>query len=587
MLLFSFFFTKKNIMQNSTIQLPTKDKRIFLPENLVIDSWEKLSSYFEDLKNREINSVKELEKWLKDRSELEAVLEEDMAWRYIKMNIDTTNTDLADSFSFFITEIEPKIAPYTNSFNLKLVNSKFINDLDKETYHIYLRGIKKQIEIFREENIPLNTKLQEESQKYGAVSAAMTINYDGKELTLQQASNFLKNTDRKIREEVFYLINNRRLQDENELNTLYTELIKLRNQVAKNAGFANYRDYMFAALGRFDYEAKDCFNFHEAIEKEVVPVTNGFDVEKKQLLGIDALKPWDTAVDPTGKPALKPFDGGEELINKTITAFNRIKPYFGECLAIMKELKHLDLDSKKGKAPGGFNYPLHEIGVPFIYMNSVGSQRDLVTMVHEGGHAIHSFLTRDLALTGFKDTPSEVAELASMSMELLSMDYWDEFYTDETELKRAKKEQLEKALETLPWVASIDKFQHWVYENPMHTVEQRYAKWNDIMKAFGSNQVDWTGNEKALATLWQKQLHLFEVPFYYIEYGMAQLGAIAVWRNYKQNPNKAIEQYMAALKLGYTKSIKEIYQAAGIEFNFSQSYVKELVDFIKDELKKI
>ncbi|MBX2960798.1 MAG: M3 family oligoendopeptidase [Flavobacteriales bacterium] len=574
-------------MQNSTIQLPTKDKRIFLPENLVIDSWEKLSSYFEDLKNREINSVKELEKWLKDRSELEAVLEEDMAWRYIKMNIDTTNTDLADSFSFFITEIEPKIAPYTNAFNLKLVNNQFLNDLDKETYHIYLRGIKKQIEIFREENIPLNTKLQEESQKYGAVSAAMTINYDGKELTLQQASNYLKNTDRKIREEVFSLINNRRLQDENELNKLYSELIELRNQVAKNAGFANYRDYMFAALGRFDYEAKDCFNFHEAIEKEVVPVTNGFDVEKKQLLSVDALKPWDTAVDPTGKPALKPFDGGEELINKTITAFNRIKPYFGECLAIMKELKHLDLDSKKGKAPGGFNYPLHEIGVPFIYMNSVGSQRDLVTMVHEGGHAIHSFLTRDLALTGFKDTPSEVAELASMSMELLSMDYWDEFYTDETELKRAKKEQLEKALETLPWVASIDKFQHWVYENPMHTVEQRYAKWNDIMKAFGSNQVDWTGNEKALATLWQKQLHLFEVPFYYIEYGMAQLGAIAVWRNYKQNPNKAIEQYMAALKLGYTKSIKEIYQAAGIEFNFSQSYVKELVDFIKDELKKI
>jgi oligoendopeptidase F len=211
----------------------------------------------------------------------------------------------------------------------------------------------------------------------------------------------------------------------------------------------------------------------------------------------------------------------------------------------------------------------------------------LVTMVHEGGHAIHSFLTRDLALTGFKDTPSEVAELASMSMELLSMDYWDEFYTDKAELKRAKKEQLEKALETLPWVASIDKFQHWVYENPTHTVEQRYTKWTEIMNAFGSNQVDWTGNEKALATLWQKQLHLYEVPFYYIEYGMAQLGAIAVWRNYKQNPDKAIEQYMDALKLGYTKSIKEIYQAAGIEFNFSQAYVKELVDFIKDELKKI
>lgn len=574
-------------MQTNTIKLPTKKERIFLPNELVIDSWEKLKVFFDDLKNRNIGNVSDLENWLRDRSELEAVLEEDMAWRYIKMNIDTTDVELAESFNFFIAEIEPNVAPYTNEFNIKLVNSPFINDLNAEKYYIYLRGIKKQIKIFRQENIELNTKLQSESQKYGAISANMTIEYDGKELTLQQASNYLKNTDRKIREEVFQLMNEARFKSEHELNELYSTLIKLRNKLAKNAGFENYRDYMFAELGRFDYEVKDCFNFHEAIEKEVVPITNSFDGEKKRLLGLEMLKPWDTSVDPTGKPALKPFDGGEELINKTITCFNNIKPFFGECLSIMKELRYIDLDSKKGKAPGGFNYPLHEIGVPFIYMNSVGSQRDLVTMVHEGGHAIHSFLTRDLELTGFKDTPSEVAELASMSMELLSMDYWNEFYTNPEELKRAKKEQLEKALETLPWVASIDKFQHWVYENPNHNVEERYVKWNEIMKAFGSNQVDWTGNEKSLSSLWQKQLHLFEVPFYYIEYGMAQLGAIAVWRNYKQHPEKAIEQYIGALKLGYTKSIKDIYKTAGIEFNFSQAYVKELVDFVKDELKKI
>ncbi|MCB9335927.1 MAG: M3 family oligoendopeptidase [Flavobacteriales bacterium] len=571
-------------MQSTELQIPTKNKRRFLPDNLVIDSWEKLQIYFEDLKNREINSVQELEEWLKDRSELEAVLEEDVAWRYIKMNIDTTDEDLAESFNFFITQIEPKIAPYANDFNLKLVNSEFVNDLNKDKYHIYLRGIKKQIEIFREENIPLNTKLQALSQKYGTISAAMTINYDGKELTLQQASNYLKKTDRKVREEVFQLINERRLQDENELNELYTELIQLRHQVAQNAGFKNYRDYMFAAMGRFDYQPKDCFDFHNAIASEVVSMTNSFDEEKKELLGVDALMPWDTAVDPTGKEALKPFEGGEELIDKSIQCFYKIRPYFGERLEIMKHMKYVDLDSKKGKAPGGFNYPLHEIGVPFIYMNSVGSQRDLVTMVHEGGHAVHSFLSRDLELTGFKDAPSEVAELASMSMELLTMDYWDEFYSDAEELKRAKKEQLEKALETLPWVAAIDKFQHWVYENPTHTVEERYATWNSIMKTFGSNVVDWSANENALSTLWQKQLHLYEVPFYYIEYGMAQLGAIAVWRNYKQNPNKAIDQYIDALKLGYTKSIGEIYKTAGIEFNFTASYVKELVEFVKEEL---
>ena len=220
-------------------------------------------------------------------------------------------------------------------------------------------------------------------------------------------------------------------------------------------------------------------------------------------------------------------------------------------------------------------------------MNAVGSHQDLITMVHEGGHAIHSFLSRDLELTEFKNVPSEVAELASMSMELISMDYWDEFYSDEEELKRAKKEQLYRVLETLPWVATIDKFQHWVYENPKHTIAERNSKWNSIMQEFGSNIVDWSDNKDDLTNLWQKQLHLFEVPFYYIEYGMAQLGAIAVWRNYKQNPTKAIDQYIAALKLGYTKTIGEIYQTAGIEFNFSQTYVKELVDFVKDELENI
>jgi oligoendopeptidase F len=574
-------------MQTNSLQLPTKKTRTLLPNNLVIDAWDKILPYFEELQSRMINSVIELEKWLVDKSELEAVLEEDMAWRYIKMNIDTTDEALEKDFHFFITEIEPKIAPYFNEFNKKLMNSPFVNELNKAEYHIYLRGIKKEIEIFREKNIAIQTQLQADAQKYGAIAAKMTVTLNGKEVTMQQAAKLLKDTDRKTREEVYYKIANRRTEDVTELNELYTHLIKLRNEVAQNANFKNFRDYMFAAMGRFDYSAQDCFDFHNAIAKDVVPVTNLFDLERKQQLGVPTLKPWDTDVDPEGKSSLNPFDGGDELIDKSIKCFHKIRPYFGERLEIMKQMKYVDLESKTGKAPGGFNYPLHEIGVPFIYMNAVGSQRDLVTMVHEGGHAVHSFLTRDLKLTGFKEFPSEVAELASMSMELLTMDYWDEFYDNEEDLKRAKKEQLQKALETLPWVAAIDKFQHWVYENPTHSVTERNAKWNLIMQEFGSSVVDWTGNETHLTNLWQKQLHLFEVPFYYIEYGMAQLGAIAVWRNYKQNPTKAIDQYMEALKLGYTKSIGEIYQTAGIEFNFSQAYVKELVHFVKEELDKI
>ncbi|MDB0007437.1 M3 family metallopeptidase, partial [Flavobacteriales bacterium] len=299
----------------------------------------------------------------------------------------------------------------------------------------------------------------------------------------------------------------------------------------------------------------------------------------------EAYKPWDTSVDAEGKAPLKPFEGGEDLIDKSIRCFERLSPYYGQCLSTMKAMKHIDLVSKEGKAPGGFNYPLHEIGVPFIYMNAVGSQRDLVTMVHEGGHAIHSFLSRDLDLCDFKSTPSEVAELASMSMELISMDTWDEFYSNEDELVRAKTEQMQKVLEGLPWIAAIDKFQHWIYTTP-HTAEERRAEWKNIMQKLGSSIVDWDGQEDALLNLWQKQLHLYEVPFYYIEYGMAQLGAIAMWRSYKQLGKEALSNYDEALKLGYTKSIGEIYQTAGIEFNFSQAYVNELADFIKAQLNR-
>lgn len=574
-------------MKAQQLDIPIKKARRFLPDNLIIDSWSKLETYFEELKNRSLKSVQELEEWLKDKSELEAVLEEDMAWRYIKMNIDTTDKQLEKDFHFFIEEIEPKIAPYSNDFNKKLIDSEFVNQLDEEKYRIFIRGIKKELEIFRKENIPLLTQLGIDTQKYGAISAKMTVNVDGKELTMQQASNYLKSTDRSVRKNVYDKTSSRRLQDLDELNDLFTNLVKLRDQVAKNADFSNYRDYMFAALGRFDYQPKDCFDFHTAIAKEVVPLTNFFNEERKKKLGLDVLKPWDLAVDPTGKEPLKPFKDGTELIDKSIECFHKIKPYFGERLEIMKEMKYIDLESKTGKAPGGFNYPLYEIGVPFIYMNAVGSQRDLITMVHEGGHALHSFLSRDLELTSFKGTPSEVAELASMSMELITMDYWSNFYDDEEELKRAKREQLEGVLSTLPWVATIDKFQHWIYENPNHTIQERENKWNEIIKEFGGSVVDWTGYEKVQTNAWQRQLHLYEVPFYYIEYGMAQLGAIAVWRNYKQNPEKSIDQYIEALKLGYTKSIGDIYKTAGIEFNFSQEYVKELVDFVKEELSKI
>lgn len=568
-----------------TADIPTRPKRHFIDENLEVKSWSQIENYFQNLLDADIESVSDLEQWMLNRSELESVLEEEQAWRYIRMNIDTTDEDLSKAFHFWVTEISPKVAPYSHQLNLKVANSPYVVYLDKEKYRIYLRGLHKSIEIFREENIPLFTEMETKQQEYGAIAAKMTVEVDGEKMTMQKAAQFLKDTSREKREEVYKKMSDRRAQDVEKLDTLFDELIALRQQIAKNAGFDNYRDYMFAAMGRFDYTPNDCFDFHDAIEKEIVPIIESFDEERKRKMNLSNYKPWDTSVDAEGKAPLKPFTDGEDLIDKSIRCFERLKPYYGQCLSTMKAMKHIDLVSKEGKAPGGFNYPLYEIGVPFIYMNAVGSQRDLVTMVHEGGHAVHSFLSRDLELCDFKSTPSEVAELASMSMELISMDTWDEFYFDEEELSRAKTEQMQKVLEGLPWIAAIDKFQHWIYTTS-HTADERRAEWKNIMQKLGSSVVDWEGQEDALLNIWQKQLHLYEVPFYYIEYGMAQLGAIAMWRSYKQIGAKALDNYDNALALGYTKSIGELYQTAGIEFNFSQPYVKELAEFIKAQLEK-
>ena len=563
-----------------------KKPRTYIPQDLKIE-WGNLSPILDELLKREINSVEELERWLKDKSELEAALEENFAWRYIKMSCDTANEDLVKDFQYFATEIEPKISPLANELNKKLNDSPFVEELDHDKYFIYIRAVKKALELYREENIDLFTQLQVTQQKYQSITGAMSVTIDGQEYTLEQASNFLKDTDRAVRENAWKTVQQRRLADKDELNALFDELIAMRHKVALNAGFENYRDYMFQALGRFDYSPKDCYDFASAIEQEVVPVLREQAEKRQQALGLQTLKPWDMEVSTTGKPMLKPFNNGQELIDKSIDCFTAIHPSLGEKLAIMKANGLFDVESRMGKAPGGYNYPLAETGAPFIFMNSANSLRDLTTMVHEGGHAVHTFLTADLELNDFKHCPSEVAELASMSMELISMDNWNVYFDNEEDLKRAKKEQLADVLKTLPWVAVIDQFQHWIYTNPNHNAADRETAFKQIYNRFGAGFADWNDFEQQFGNLWQKQLHLFEVPFYYIEYAIAQLGAIAVWKNYKENPEKALEQYLAALSLGYTKPMNEIYETAGIKFDFSAKYIKELAVFVKEELNKL
>ncbi len=568
-------------------EIPRRPARQFIGEDFVLSSWNDVRPFYEDLANRPIENAGQLRQWFFDRSELESYLSENFAWRYIRQTCDTTDPKLIESLQYFITEIQPHLIAYGNLLDKKATASEHLGSLTDAGFGIVVRGMKKSIEIFREENIPLQTEMQAEERQYGAIAGAMTVVLDGEEMTLQKASDRLQSADRTVREEAWKAISERRYQDRDKLDTLLGKLIGLRDRIGQNAGFANYRDYMFAAMGRFDYTPEDCFRFHDAVAASVVPLLNAAAEERKASLRVGALRPWDAKADLLGRPPLKPFETGDQLLEKTIRCFDRLDPFLGDCLRILKEMNHLDLESRKGKAPGGYNYPLDETGVPFIFMNATSNLRDLVTLLHEGGHAVHSLVTRKLPLQAFKHPPSEVAELASMSMELLTMDYWDEFFEDAEELKRAKIQHLESIVETLPWVATIDKFQHWMYENPAHTADQRRRQWVRIYNEFAEQVTDWSGLEKFREYIWQKQLHIYEVPFYYIEYGIAQLGAIGVWKNFRENREKGLEGYLSALKLGYTQPIGRIYETARVAFDFSQERINELMSFLGGELQRL
>lgn len=547
-----------------------------------------LKSVFNQLIEQPIQNKEEFTQWLKNISDLESSVSEDLAWRYIRMTCDTTNKDNEAAYLDFVQNIQPELAPLEDQLNRKVVESPLaIAGDNDDALRIYLRGLKNAVELFREENIPIQAELATLAQEYSSIQGGMSVDYNGQTYTMQQASNFLLKTDRQTREEVWLAMHNRRMQDTEKLEDLFDKMVALRHKIAQNAGFENFRDYMFKALGRFDYTPADCKAFHTAIEENVVPLLKSTMRKRQAQMGLENLKPWDTAVDPLGREPLKPFEKGEDLLAKSLDCLDAVDRFFADCLRTMKEKKLLDLESRLGKAPGGYNYPLAETNLPFIFMNASGNLRDVETLVHEGGHAVHSFLMAPLELNAYKNTPSEVAELASMSMELISMKGWNAYFSNEQELKRAKSEQLEGIISTLPWIATVDAFQHWIYENPEHTRKQRADKWLELSRRFGTGMIDYTGLENALTYSWHKQLHIFEVPFYYVEYGMAQLGAIGVWKNCLEKPEQGLEMYKAALKLGYTQSIPNIYSAAGIKFDFSAYYISELFSFVNAELASL
>jgi oligoendopeptidase F len=570
-----------------TVQSPEKKTRSFVEADFVVTDWAHLQPYFDKLFAARLDTVEEIEQWLRMSSELNFVIAEEKAWRFIRMTCDTTSEPIKQLYEQFSSEILPELSVQANELLKKLYNAPAFAKLDDDKYLVLKRSVIKRIELFREANVPLMTEIRRRSREFDEIASSFLIIEDGQKITLQKAAAFLEKEDRALRERIWRKITSARLAEKDRLNALYSDLVGLRHQVAQNAGFQSFADYKFEVLGRFDYTRQDCYAFHNSIERVVKPQLCARSRERQRNLGLPDLRHWDLSVDEFGQEALHPFKQASELIDGSIRVLDRLGPTFAEKLQLMQQMGHLDLESRLGKAPGGYNYSLPETGVPFIFMNAVGTQSDLTTMLHEVGHAQHSFATQYIDISEFKHMPAELAELASMSMELLTLDFLGEFYDDPESLRRARREQLMRPLTLLPWIASIDAFQFWVYDHPNHTPKEREDAWYEIFKRFHGDYITWGDDVEVLRSLWQKQGHIYDVPFYYIEYGIAQLGAIAVWRNYRIDPKKGLADYLHALSLGYTRPIPEVYAAAGIRFDFSEDYIRELIDFMMGEIERL
>ncbi|MGI6454287.1 MAG: M3 family oligoendopeptidase [bacterium] len=559
--------------------------RQFVPEEIDLGSWEAIQPLFDNLANREIRNPKELEQWLLDQSELSAVISEERALRYIAMTCDTENDAHEKAYLHYIENIDPRLKPYFHSMNEKYLACPYRANLSTSRYAVLNRKIEAEIEIYHEKNIPLETEDKKLSQRYQKICGAMTVEFDDREQTLPQMAKYLEETDRSRRQEAWEKVALRRLQDREHIDEIFDEQIKLRDQIALTAGFANYRDYAFKLYKRFDYTPEDCYRFHEAVEQLVVPLSRDIQEQRRELMHLERLRPWDTAVDPKGRPPLRPFESADQLCLGVERILSKVDMELRDQFVTMKDKGSLDLDSRKGKAPGGYQYSLDESRRPFIFMNAAGLHRDVETLLHESGHAFHCLASRHEPLLEYRDSPIEFAEVASMTMELFADDHLNEFYSEE-DAARAKRLHLEGIIQILPWIARIDAFQHWIYTNPNHTRRDRSQRWLELDKRFGGN-LDWTGYESVRESLWQRQLHLFVHAFYYIEYGIAQLGALQLWHRYKQDKKAAIEGYRAGLALGGSEPLPKLFETAGAKFDFSAQTIQPLVQLLEEELAQL
>ncbi|MCB9844786.1 MAG: M3 family oligoendopeptidase [Phycisphaeraceae bacterium] len=575
-----------------------------VPANIDATNWSTLKPIADTLLARQVHTPDELRRWLEDRSEFEAAVSEAQANLFIAMTCHTDDESAQKAYTDFIEGIPPRLKPVQFALDKRFVELAAAIKPDPKRHEVIVRDTRAGVELFREENVPIETELARLEQKFEQISGAMGVEFEGRERTMAEMAVFQESLDRTVRERAWLATAQRRLRDASDLHALYSDMIERRDRVAKNAGFDNYVGFAFKSKLRFDYSPDDCRRFHDAIERTVVPFNDRQSDRRRKLLKLDSLRPWDVSVDPLGRPPLRPFKGGRQLVARTAIVFDRLDARLAEMFReLTRDLRPgdaalsncLDLDSRKGKGPGGYQYMRDRSRVPFIFMNAAGVHRDVETMVHEAGHAFHSMRCADEPLLHYRHAPIEFCEVASMSMELLTMRHWGApgaYYPDQGDHQRAMRRQIEGTLGTLPWIATIDAFQHWIYSNPRHTIEQRTQAWLALDERFGYAgrfRVDFDDLDPALRqTYWQKQGHLYGVPFYYIEYGIAQLGALQLWvKSLEQGEKAAVDAYLAAMKLGGSRPLPELFAAADIRFDFSEDLLGRLVERVESELEKL
>jgi oligoendopeptidase F len=563
--------------------LPVFSARRFVPETIDLGDWDQIRPLFDQLMHRagELKTVVELERWILDGGELSAALDEEGARRHIAMTCHTDDPAAEKAYLHFVEHVEPQLKPRQFELARVYLDHPLRTLLPQDRYQVFDRDTRLRVELFREDNVPLETEDAKLGNEYNKLSGGLTVSFRGEERTLVAMGRYQEDPIRAVREEAWRSVVARRLQEEDRFDALFDQLVALRHRMALNAGFTNYRDYAFRMRGRFDYTPADCERFHEAIEAEVMPIQSMLQERRRSEMVLPTLRPWDLAVDPLARPALRPFTESLALERCTQQIFDRLDPELAAGFKKMRDLRLLDLDNRKGKAPGGYQSTLSEARLPFIFMNAVGLQRDVETLLHEAGHAFHALATQNEDLYAYRGAPIEFCEVASMAMELLAAPHLDVFYSPD-DARRARRVHLEGIVGVFPWIATVDAFQHWVYTHPNHTREERRAAWNGLMKRFGG-AVDWSGCEAVRAALWHKQLHVFLYPFYYVEYGIAQMGALQVWGNAAVDPVRALADYRAALALGGSRPLPELFARAGGRFDFSRESLRPLAERVRRE----